>query len=135
MEALRKEGKIKKFISDNCIELVEGGLYSQFGGIDEGIKEYDIVKFVYKTKEKDGRTYNNIVSGSMELVSSAPKDISQDYSQASFEQPSISRPDDIVYGKIMSLFIQAHIQKNGIVDISEDELKTLDKLVKIAMGY
>ena len=79
MELFNRQGKIKKFISDNCIELVEGGLYSLYSGIDEKFKIYDIVKFVYRVNEKDGRKYNNIVDGSMELIQSIPKDITEQY--------------------------------------------------------
>ena len=41
--------------------------------------------------------------------------------------------DKIAEGKIRSLFIQAHITKNGIVRLNEAELLVMDELVGLAM--
>lgn len=42
--------------------------------------------------------------------------------------------DEIARGKIRSLFIQSHIQRNGLVLLSASDLLTLDTLVEVAMG-
>ena len=42
--------------------------------------------------------------------------------------------DEIARGKIRSLFIEAHITRNGMVPLSGSELITLDSLVELAMS-
>ncbi len=42
--------------------------------------------------------------------------------------------DEVARGKIRSLFIEAHISKNGMVRLTEGELIVLDELVEVAMG-
>ncbi len=42
--------------------------------------------------------------------------------------------DNEIVGKVKTCFIEAHIQKNGMVRLNEAELIVLDELVKIAMG-
>lgn len=42
--------------------------------------------------------------------------------------------DEVARGKIRSLFIQSHIQRNGLIPLSASDLMTLDALVEVAMG-
>ncbi len=52
------------------------------------------------------------------------------------DKAALDKPDwdAIAEGKVRSLFIQAHIQKNGLVALTAQEDAVLDGLVERAMG-
>lgn len=124
-ELLTMQGKIKSFVTDNCIALLEGGLFSLYGGIPTEFNTYDTVRFAYKKKEKDGRVYNNIVEGSMELVAPAPqlpKDITQDYSQEYPAIPKMTDKDTLIVRQSClkaAVELQQITSKEAVVELAE----------------
>ena len=83
-EYIDAQGKVMKFVTEKTIKLSDGKLYGSFRPFDYALKEGDYVKFKYKLTEGtgvwEGRSFNNIVEGSIEAVN-MPKDITGDYSQ------------------------------------------------------
>lgn len=132
MELFNKQGKIKKFLSDACIELVEGGLYSLYGGIDLQFKEHDVVRFTFKKKDKDGKIYNNIVDGSMELVDS-PKDITEQYSQGS--QVMLPRHPDKDTLIVRQSCLKAAVEIIGKFAFEEGKKITSEEITNLAEEF
>ena len=79
MNSVEMIGVIDKIEGENRLKLKSGFLASEYGGFSVPVKYGDEVKFQYTTKEKLGRVYNNIVNGSLEILKSAPKDITPQY--------------------------------------------------------
>lgn len=59
-----------------------------------------------------------------------PRNVTRKYPEARHAQPDW---DKIAVGKVRSLFLQAHIQKNGLVKLKPEEKEALIHLVDDAM--
>src|SRR3990167_1227537 len=80
---LTGKGIIGKMFMPNAFSLRGGGMFSLYGGLPIGLSEGANIEFKYKTKEKDGKVYNNIVDGSIVMAPSQDKVL----------PPSSSSPD------------------------------------------
>jgi len=99
-------GKIIKYISDSCIAVGtdrDNTLYSQFGGIEEIFAEGDFIEFSFKTKEKYGRFYNNIIQGSMIKKEMPAKIIPLDTNTLIVRQNSLSHATALVLADVKSV--------------------------------
>jgi len=139
---IKIKGTIKKMYGNNAITLEVNGvnkIFSQYKGIDTPVSIGDVVEFDYNEREKEGKVYNNIVPRSVKVLNKQinptaqhqGENISSPYARTSRSDVDW---DEIARGKIRSLFIQAHIQKNGLIPISELEKAVLIQLVEFAMG-
>ena len=72
---------IEKLYGDNAVK-IKGKIYSQYGGLDSDVREGDYVKFKFTTKEKDGKVYNNIIAGSLEIIQKPKQMTEQQYNQS-----------------------------------------------------
>lgn len=72
------KGRVQKIYGENAL-MIDKKLYSQYGGLDPKPSIGDEVSFKFTTKDKDGKTYNNVVPGSLEITARAPKDVSSSY--------------------------------------------------------
>lgn len=82
------QGTVVKRYGTNAVKINCGGygkdmLLSQYGGIDTDVQEGQVIEMAYTEKVKDDKTYNNIVAGSIRVLSPfKPKDITNEYTQA-----------------------------------------------------
>ena len=78
-ETLTAKGTVKKIYGKNAM-IIDGTTYSQYGGLDPMPSINDVVEFKFKTKEQDGKVYNNVISGSLAITAKSPKDVTESYS-------------------------------------------------------
>ena len=136
------EGSIARIRKDKKAFQLHGDQtwYSSFRPFQENLMEGMEVEFEYK----QNGDFFNIVSGSLIFKGlSGPRDVTNSYASPpgkaaaprTGNYPGREAPDwdAIAEGKIRSLLLQAHVQKNGLVMPSEEEAKVMNKLVELAM--
>lgn len=128
-EFIATEGTVESVKKDNTGFKLNGTWYTQYRPIDEKIYIGSYVKFTYKTKVKDDRTFYNIVDGSL-VVQNVPRDITDQYSQ---EPQKIKKETAQLSGYGTDSSVSLKPDTNTMI-VRQSCLKAAVEVINIAVG-
>ncbi len=130
-ELYEMEGKIWSFVTASCMEISKKGLFSLYGGLPAKLQTGMYVHFQYRKKQVNGKTYNNIVEGSIEIIDS-PKDISEQYSQDEEVAPNNPHSDTNI---MIARQVALKCAEDFVSKLSKSETVSPDELVTNILWY